>query len=68
MVLVGDERKLEVGSDTALLAVLGCPGEVGVLRVGGNACRKETSGDEELYYEEDEHERDGRWTYRGERC
>ena len=35
---VRDERELEVGAEPACLAVLRGPGEVGVLRVGGDAC------------------------------
>lgn len=34
---VGDERKVEVGAETTLLAGLGGPGEVGVLGVGRDA-------------------------------
>ena len=36
--LVGEEGELEVGTETALLAGLGRPGKVSVVRVGGGTC------------------------------
>ena len=36
--LVGEEGELEVGTETALLAGLGRPGKVSVVRVGGSTC------------------------------
>ena len=36
--LVGEEGELEVGTETALLAGLGRPSKVSVVRVGGGTC------------------------------
>ena len=36
--LVGEEGELEVGTETTLLAGLGRPGKVSVVRVGGSTC------------------------------